>query len=251
MRKTYKLLIIMLIAAGGIYFCITFNHVPSQKEKIAEKPKPKKINRVGEHIVYEVRLGNVSLGKAEFNHLPNTILDDKEVSFMTFETKLVKFRDLEKIYSDPKSYLPLRVERQILNWPFKEKITEEYDQEGYVLKIIKHKGKKVKETVIEKEDVINNAILLPYYVRDTAELKEGYSITARLPTQEFKIELVSKEEVEVPAGKFLAYHFVSDPERFGIWISADSRRIPIKIVGSGGVMGYHLTMKEYSLKSEP
>ena len=251
MRRTYKLLIIMLIAAGGIYFSIAFNRVPFQKEEITEKPKLEKINRIGEHIVYEVQLGKVSLGNAEFNHLPNTILDDKEVSFMTFETKLVKFRDLEKIYSDPESYLPLRVERQIWNWPFKEKIIEEYDQTGYVLKIKKHTGKKVKETVIEKEDVINNAILLPYYVRDTAELKKGYSLIARLPTQEFKIRLVAEEEVEVPAGKFPAYHFVSDPERFEIWISADSRRIPIKIIGSGGFMGYHLTMKEYSLKSEP
>ena len=232
---------------------LAFKHLPLQiqKEKIAQQPKPEKINRVGEHIVYEVQLGKVSLGKAEFNHLPNTMLDDKEVSFMTFETRLVKFRDLEKIYSDPESYLPLKVERQIWNWPFKEKITEEYDQVRYVLKIKKHNGKKAKETVIEKEDVINNAILLPYYVRDIAELKEGYSLIARLPTQEFKIELISKEEVEVPAGKFPAYHFVSNPERFEIWISADSRRIPIKIIGSGGFMGYHLTMKEYGLKNEP
>lgn len=245
-----RILIFLLVLLTATYIFITYNRGGSEKIKLSQGSRLKQAERIGERIIYEVRLGKVKLGKAEFNHLPDALLDGKKVSFMTFETKLVKFKDLEKIYSDPNSYLPLRVERKIYNWPFHEEIREDYDQERHILRIKKYKGKKVNEIVINKKDVINNAILLPYYVRDVAELEEGYSMFARLPTQDFKIELVAKEEIEVPAGRFQAYHFVSFPEKFEIWISADSRRIPIKIIGSGGLMGYYLVMKEYSLKDK-
>ena len=65
-----------------------------------------------------------------------------------------------------------------------------------------------------------------------------------LPTQEFKITLVSIEDVEVPAGTFKAFYFESEPKRFAIWISADDRRIPVKIRGSGGV-NYTMAMRSY------
>lgn len=240
---------LMCSIAGFIFFkAVTKGRkAESAQSPISAKPlKPKKPERVGEKIIYDVRLGKMSVGRAVFNHVSMTDFSGKPARLITFETKLVRFADMEKIYSDAETSLPLRVERTVSTWPFPEKITEDYDQSNFVLTIKKVKAGKEEKTVIKKDNVINNSVLLPYYVRDIENLRVGFSFTARLPTQEFLIELTGEEEVAVPAGRFTAYHFKSKPKKFEIWISKDSRRIPLKIKGTGG-LGYTLLMREYSL----
>jgi len=191
-------------------------------------------------------MGKIRVGSAIFRHTGTEELNGRQVNVITFQTRLARFTDAEKIYSDPESFLPLRVERQISTWPFPERITEEYDQEKFTLTIRKHKFGRQETAVVKKGDVIHNAILLPYYVRDAVALAVGHTVMARLPTQEFTIELVSREEVELESGKCTAYRFESKPKRFQIWISADERRIPVKIKGTGA-LGYVLIMDEYRL----
>ena len=72
----------------------------------------------------------------------------------------------------------------------------------------------------------------------------GWTFIAELPTQQFKIELIAIEDVNVPAGTFKCYHFTSVPKKFEIWVTTDERRIPVKIKGMGN-FGYILVMKEY------
>jgi hypothetical protein len=99
--------------------------------------------------------------------------------------------------------------------------------------------------VIKKNEPIHNAVLLPYYIRRIPVLETGQIIIANLPTRRLEIKLVSQEEIKVPAGIFQAYHFSSTPKQIDIWISADERRIPVKIEGAG-LLGYSVVMKEYS-----
>ena len=198
--------------------------------------------RIGERIVYDVRLGRVSLGRAVFNHLPRAGLNGKQASLMNFQTKLARFRDLEKIYSDPDTYLPLKVERSISNWPFSEKISEYYDQEKFILTIVKD-GKN-NQTVIKKDAPIHNAVMLPFYVRGIAKLDPGWTMSINLPNQKFQIKLAGRENIALNGKTFYAYRFESDPKRFEIWISSDEQRIPLKIKGTGA-LGYTLIMQEY------
>lgn len=245
MRKIIALFLLIILT--GIFIFITFSKIHPKNTGLIRKPySTQKRDRIGEKITYHVQLGKLNLGKAVFEHLPDTELRGRKVNLMTFETRLARFTDLERIYSDPESFLPLRVERYISTWPFPEKITEDYDQEKFILVIKKLKNNKQEETVIKKDSVINNAILLPYYVRDIAKLEVGYNLMAGLPAQEFIIELVAMEKLEVPAGKFMTYRFESRPKKFEIWITADERRIPAKINGTSG-LGYTLVMQEYSL----
>ena len=247
MRKITILFLLIFLSAISILF--TFNKIYPKNTKLTRTPGfTSRRDRIGEKITYHIQLGKLNLGKAVFEHLPNTKLQGKKVNLMTFETRLARFTDLERIYSDPENFLPLRVERYISTWPFPEEITEDYDQEKFLLVIKKIKNNKQEELIIKKYSVINNAILLPYYVRDIAKLEVGYNLTAGLPTQEFIIELVGIEEIEVPAGKFMTYHFESRPKKFEIWVSADERRIPVKINGLSGLrgLGYTLVMQEYS-----
>lgn len=261
MRKIIYAVLIILLCIGIIY---PLTHKPRlskiesdaralvraiiQKEQPAPKPKeePKPPERVGEKIDYDIKLGKISLGKAKYSHLPNVELDGRPAIHMTFETRLTRFSDIENIYSDPDTFLPVKIERAISSWPLSEEIAELYDQKNFTLTITKHKSAKERQRIIKKDSPIHNAIMLPFYVRRMEEIDAGWSMTVNLPNQQFEIKFVSMEDVVVPAGSFKAYHFKSAPERFEVWVSADERKIPVKIKGNGA-LGYTLVMRKYSI----
>ncbi len=203
-------------------------------------------NKIGEKIIYDIKLRKIHLGESSFLRLDNQELNGKTVNVMVFQTRLVHFADKEVIYTDPQTLLPLRVERDITNLVLKEKITEDYNQDEFTVTISKKKTIGFNEQfVIKKDGQINNAILMPQYVRRLAELSIGKEFVANLPTRQVTIKLTSIDEIKVPAGTFKAYHFESFPRQIEIWISADQRRIPIKIQDSGK-FGYTLLLKEYT-----
>jgi hypothetical protein len=196
----------------------------------------------GESILYLIS----PVGRSEYNDLGEIDLNGIKVNLVTFSTKVLFVKDTEKIYSDPESLLPYRIERTISKFLGKEYITEEYDQKKFTVVIRKFKGKKlVSEQIIKANGPIQNAILLPFYLRRRPDLEIGWQFTARVPN-EFKLELVSIDEITVPAGKFQAYHIKSIPDKFEIWISKNSPRVPVKIQGKG-IFDYALLMKKYSL----
>jgi len=255
MRKSLVLLLILVLAA--FFFLKLPGKVSGKKTilppaaEIAAVPvqKPKFHDRVGEKIIYDVLLGKLRIGTAVFHYQSKSEFNAQSVNLFVFDTILLRFKDNEKIYCDPATFLPLKVEREIFSWPRYEKIIEVYDQEKFTLNIIKTENGKVQETNFKKDAVIHNAILLPYLVRQKAELNPGWNFQANLPAQQFKIELVEINEVKVAAGIFKAYHFTSIPGKFEIWISADEYKIPLKIKGVSGV-GYTLSMRKYISGSE-
>jgi len=197
----------------------------------------------GEKIIYAIN----PVGIAEYNDLGVVELEGRSLCLLTFRTQVLGFDDKEKIYTDPNASLPLRVERNITMWLDKEYIIEEYDQKKYELTIKKYKAnKKIKDYFFKEKGPIHNAILLPFYLRGIPELRIGWSFNARLPTK-FIIKLISIEEIQVPAGKFTAYHFTSIPHKFEIWISKDSHRVPLEIKSTDG-FGYTMVLKEHILK---
>lgn len=247
MRSLGVMTVVLIFLSPYIFFKNTYRMSPAQKPVHPQALPYSEISRPrqsGERVVYEIYLGKVPLGRAVFTDLPDVSLGGRTSTVVSFETRLARFYDREKIYSDPATYLPLRIERFVTTWPTAETIIEEYDQNKFSVTITKKKGAKEERMVIKKNDVINNAIILPFFIRSTARLDIGYNFVARLPTREYTIRLVSKEEVEVPAGRFVAYKFESTPRQFEIWISDDQYRIPLKIKGSSG-LGYTLAMREY------
>ncbi len=239
---------VLAAAAAGLFLKAgVFRHPERAEETSASSPAhddPIK-KYVGEKIKYQVKLGILSVGTAEFEHKNVAELDGTAVHVVNFRTVLARFRDNELIYCLPVSLLPVRVERTIDFWPKKERITEEYDQSGFSLKITREEGKNRSERIIRRDKAIHNAVLLPYYVRTVPGLKEGWRMDVQLPTQSFTVSLDSIEEVKVPAGIFKAYHFTSEPRKFEIWISADEKRIPLKLKGTSSA-GYTLLLTGYS-----
>jgi hypothetical protein len=253
-----KPLIILLVLALVLVFSLEIAEKVSQKESpltltveplVVKVEKPRSPDRIGEKIIYDVMLGKVRIGRAVFHYQSKSELEQKPANLYTFETQLIKFKDKEKIYSDPETFLPLRVEREVSAWPKYEKITEIYDQKKFTLDITKIESGKEYKLDFKKDSAIHNAIMLPYLVRQAPDLAVGWNFLANLPTQQFKIELSAIEEIKIVAGTFKAYHFKSSPERFEIWVSADKYKIPLKIKGMSGI-GYTLVMRQYLLGAE-
>jgi len=198
-------------------------------------------DHTGESVLYLIS----PFGKSEYNDLGVVDFKGMKVDLVTFKTKVLFFEDTEKIYSYPESLLPFRIERTVKKLWIKEYITEEYDQNKFTVVTRKFKGDKIIYEQITKADgPIHNGITLPFNMRRSEGLKIGWHFIARLPA-EFKLELVSIDEITVPAGKFQAYHFKSTPDKFEIWINKDAPRIPLKIK-SKGILNYVLSMKEYN-----
>jgi len=198
---------------------------------------------VGEKIIYTIS----PLGIAEYSDEGLTELNGKKVRLISFRSRLAGFDDLEKIYSDPVTLLPLRVERFVTILFGKEYLVEEYTPEKNAVVITKFiNNKKVKEYNFKADGPIHNAIILPFYLRTLSDLDIGWSFVARFPGQ-FKVTLTSIDDIRVPAGKFKAYHFTSTPKKFEIWISKDKYRIPVKIKGLGGY-NYTMLMKNHYCK---
>lgn len=219
---------------------LRYSFQQKNKDKIE---KTKFSPKIGEKFNYCVRFGRIQLGASTAEYLKQMELGGKLVDVFTFETKLIRFYDQETIYSDPETFLPVLVERKVSRLLKPEKIREVYDQKNFTLIITKKRWTK-EEIVIKKEGPIHNAILLPHLVRKRSDLKIGWSMGINLPQGEFRINLISEEEIKVPAGKFKAYYFTSTPERIKFWISMDENKIPLKIQGIGN-LDYRLELTSY------
>lgn len=203
----------------------------------------------GERIHYLIS----PLGILEYNNLGVVDLKGIKANLITLRTKALLIDNTDKIYSDPESLLPYKIERDISRFWGKEYITEEYNQKEFTVAIRKFKGVKlIKEQIIKADGPIQNVILFLFYLRGNPDLKIGWHFTAQVPDEfkselvSIKLELVSIDQITVPAGKFQAYHFKCMPAKFEIWVNKDTPQIPLKIK-SKGLINYALTMKKYSL----
>jgi hypothetical protein len=184
----------------------------------------------GEKIVYNVS----PAGRAEYEDMGLVDHNGRKYWLVTFRTKLSGFDDLEKIYADPETGLPLIVEREIC-WPLaKENLIEEYDPQQNSLVIKKYMNDKLADEYSYKSDSpYHNAVLLPFYLRRVDDLEVGWSMVVRLQ-EVFTVTLVGIEDVKVNDKKITAYHFTSKPDKFEIWVSKDKDRLPVLIKGTVG-----------------
>ena len=221
---SFKIKIILFVALAGVFISVVsvvvfLNLKPERNQLVLvrdvdfeELSNNEDLNKyVGEKIIYNVRMGNVTLGKSVFTRLPPVELDGKMVNLMSFDTRLARFSDKENIYSAAGTFLPLKIEREVSNWPFLEKISEHYDQDKFILTIVKNKGKGSQQRVIKKDGPIHNTVILPFVLRNIPELAAGWSMTANLPSQKFEIKLSAVKTLKLPSGEFKAYHFESNP----------------------------------------
>jgi len=193
----------------------------------------------GEKIIYAIS----PVGKSEYNDLGLVDYRGKKCWLVTFHTRLTGFNDLEKIYADPQTGLPLTVERYI-RWPLSEEfLIEEYSPQTNSLIIRQFlKNKLANEYKYKSDGPYHNAILLPFYLRQLDNINIGWSMVVRLPDV-FTVTLDKIEDIKVNGNKITAYHFTSTPHKFEIWVSKDQYRLPVIIKG---MAGYSMLMQSHS-----
>lgn len=210
----------------------------------AEEEIMKAASSTGEKITYSVKMGQLPIGEAFFTDFGEKELNGVKASMATFETRVTGFHDLEVIYSDPATLLPLRVERDIRQMK-QERITEEYDQKNFSLTITKQKGKNTEIMKIEKKSPIHNAVILPFYLRHKPSIEPGWRFNIVLPTQEYLINFEGTQRLNTAIGPVECDYFTSSPKRFRFWITKDTRRIPVRITATSG-LNYTMTIKTYT-----
>ncbi|OQX52926.1 MAG: hypothetical protein B5M48_04360 [Candidatus Omnitrophica bacterium 4484_213] len=205
-RKLFHCSIVLLLFLSSV-FCllssVAFADLPFRK---------------GETVSYRVQWKGIHIGSAKL------IFGDEII----LQTHTLNFKDIERIKGDA-DYYPLEVSRDIRLFGRSIQILEKYDQKKRSVEILRKTAGRTSRQVISSDAKIHHPILLIYYFR-SQELKLGESWMINLPLAgKYKMEVTKLEKIKTPVGKYLAYRIESFPSEIKFWISADERRLPLKI----------------------
>ncbi|MFC1620896.1 DUF3108 domain-containing protein [Candidatus Omnitrophota bacterium] len=199
--------------------------------------------RDGEILTYDVKYKALKVGRSILTFHGEKKMGDKKAYHITFSTKIPSLKDIEELYADKETFLPIEVHRRIKKkLGFGDTIKEVYDQENFRVDISSKSKLRKKNFSIQKDSPIHNAILLVYYYRAQDTFNKGDKFKITLPTFDFDVMFKGIESINTPLGKFEAYAFTSDPPKFKFWLSADEKRIPLKI-HNPSALGYSLVIR--------
>ncbi len=184
-------------------------------------------------ISYNVSFNGMAAGFIEWEYLGKETIDGKklEVLGVNSDTKILALLNLtsrEKVYLDSSTYLPYKVERDLLVFGKKELAKEIYNQdEGYV-KIIRTKDK-TEEEILTQDKPIHNILALLYFFPDNIALEKGEWTTFNLPTQKVKIKMVKERILNVNKEKKETLFLLGrGGKRFSLWLDKKNR-LPLRL----------------------
>jgi hypothetical protein len=192
-----------------------------------------------EKITYDIKKVGMSAGKATLS-FDTVQLDGKEVYLITFTADAMKVHDVEKIYMEPKTFLPVKVERDVNVFGKREKITEVYDGKGTVK--ITNEGKAGQ--TIKKNVPLDNIYCFIYRYRQSGKFQMGEKLQLNLPTKDVKISLVRKDTMRVLGKDRDVFFMQSVPKKYSIWFDTDMK-IPVRIDGAVGMGKTSMILESY------
>lgn len=195
---------------------------------------------VGEELTYQVHFGLVSAGEARM-YIPEMVrLHERDCYHLVSEVKtnsffsgIFKVNDRAESFMDVRGLFPWRYEKHIREGKYKADRSATFDP----LLGLAFSGKDTIQIAPYTQDVLS----VIYYLR-TLDLQPNQSIP--IDNYEDKkffpltVHVKQHEKIKVPAGKFdcllvepglRAGSFIEQKGKMWIWLSTDSRRIPIKI----------------------
>ncbi len=188
-----------------------------------------------ETIFYRVQWKGIRVGSAKL------IFGDEII----LQTNALNFKDIEKIKKDAE-YYPLEVKRDIRIFGRSIQILEKYDQEKKKIEIFKKTSGKISKQIINSDAKIHHPILLIYYCRQQ-KLQLGKSWMINLPLSgKYEMRVTKLERIKTPLGKYLAYCIESFPAKIKLWISADEKRLPLKIEKNGSFRHSSFLITDFS-----
>lgn len=199
----------------------------------------------GEKISYAIKKYGVKAGEATLLFHGPVTHEGREYQLIVFTASALNFFDEERIYADPETLFPVRVERDLDIWGTKERIIEEYDRQRGVVRIAKLAGGKTTEQTIEKDGRLDNIYCFIYRYRHQGRLGIGETVTMNLPTQDVVIQLTGKSRIKAGGRVHEALFMKSQPAKYRIWFENGSRKIPLRIDGAVGFGNTSMVMTDY------
>lgn len=182
-------------------------------------------------LLYRVYFNGIPTGKILFGYLGRKIWEDREVEIVSIdsETKILYLLELnssERVYLDVQSYLPVKVEREVVFWGREEFIEEFYHQEEGWVKITRNKSK---TELIYQEKPIYNIVALLYFFPENIELKPGKELFFNLPTQKLNLKILGERMLSTDKGIRETYFLSGRGKRvFNLWLDKEER-LPLRL----------------------
>ncbi len=191
-------------------------------------------------LTYDVKLGPFTIGKAVIEDLGMTE-DNKLGRLKCFEVLVDtrQYRGTEKIYADPETLYPVRIERDISYFGKKERIIESYDQKKGEIVILKdNKGK----MVLNQQPPVDNVFLLIIRTQQMG-LKKIDGEKINLPTATYVIKINSGGKIRTKLGVFNTYLVSTTPAKIKLWFDKETG-VPVRVAGAIPILPYLLSIVE-------
>ena len=189
--------------------------------------------RGSEKLTYKVYYNGMFSGHIWWRYKGVEQLDDKqaEIINVSSDTKILGLLDLtsdEDIFLDSHSYLPVKVERDVLIFGKKQLITETYNQsKGYVK--ITYRGDEEKEEIVHQDKPIQNILALLYFFPQNVKLEKNQWMNFNLPTQTIKIKFIKERMLRVGGVEQNTYFLLGrGGKRFSLWLDKTTR-LPLRL----------------------
>ena len=231
------------------------------------RKEPPDAFRAGERIEYRIKYGLVNSGSASLEvtgveevngratyHLASRARTNKSLDVF------FKVRDENDSWMDVLSLCSQRFQQKVREGGYAKETLTTYNHPDRRFEH-SHRGKHSKEPHTYSGDIppfVQDPLSALYYLR-TVDLQVGqeHLIDANSggKTWPLKVRVEAREEVKVPAGKFLCFRvepvmagegiFMSKG-RLEVWITADQRRIPVLLRSKVAVGSFNAEMTSYT-----
>ncbi len=199
-----------------------------------------------ETLTYGIKKFGIRVGEATIEYTEEFDLGGKKAVQIIFTAKGIGFFDQEKIYADPKTMLPLRVERDLDLPVIKEHIVEYYDPQKNIVEIVKSKkGKKVDTVQFKRDHPIDNLYCFIYRYRRNGIFAEGEKFQMNLPTKDVSFEIVRREKNNFYKGADEAWFMESRPSEYRVWFGTQDPKLPLRIDGAVGMAKTAMILEDY------
>ncbi len=199
----------------------------------------------GEKITYNVNLFGIKIGSSQLQFFGPALLDNKEVELIVLSTNVTNLQDVEKIYVDSNSYLPLRVERSVVFFGKKMEIIEDYNLKDNSFTLTKTESGKTTKEVIKSQKPLQNIISLIFLFRKNRTFDIGETFPIALPLLKLQMKVKKIVNFSTANKKYRAYLFESVPKKYRIWLDESPRKIPLRLDGAVGFGNTAMVMTEF------
>lgn len=202
--------------------------------------------RPGETIQYDIKKLKLKVGEATLTFHGLVSLEGQGVLLITFTSHGLKFFDEEKIYVDPRTFLPRLVSRDLNIFGKKEKISEYYNVREGSVRIVKTAKGKTTEQVIKRSVPLDNIYCLIFRYRALGHFSAGETLQVHLPTKDVQFQVQKPRRLQVGEKEVDAYYMESEPAQYRVWFDRGARKIPLRIDGAVGFGKTAMILRSYA-----